>query len=78
MLTSHDIVFEVSTDTLLNTSQEKSVMDIEVIEDMFVAQVLAKSGSLLAVGQPVALLCDSLDDFTEAQNIKVTLPYPTL
>lgn len=72
-LISHDVVFEVTTDSLLNTSIERSVMDIEVIEDMYVARVFAKAGETLLVGQPIALLCDSLEDFPAAKNMKVCM-----
>ena len=67
----HDIVFEVATETLLNTSNEKLIMDIEVIEDMYVAKVFEKAGETLKVGRPIAILCDDLKDVAAAQNVKV-------
>lgn len=67
----HDIVFEVATETLLNTSNEKLIMDIEVIEDMYVAKVFEKAGETLKVGRPIAILCDDLKDVPAAQNVKV-------
>lgn len=70
-LTSHDVVFEVSTSTLLNTTEESVVMDIEVIEDMYVAKVVVEDGSTVKVGQPVALLCDNLADISIAKDIEV-------
>lgn len=74
-VTSHDVVFEVATDTLLNTSIEQSIMDIEIIEDMIVARVFAQAGSVLPVGRPIALLCDGPEDVEEARNVKVHLFY---
>jgi len=70
-VSSHDIVFEVATDTLLNTSVQQSVMDIEVIEDMIVARVFQQAGSVLPVGRPIALLCDGPEDVEAARNVQV-------
>lgn len=70
-VSSHDVVFEVATDTLLNTSVQQSVMDIEVIEDMIVARVLQQAGSVLPVGRPIALLCDCPEDVEAARNVQV-------
>jgi hypothetical protein len=72
---SYDKIMEVSTATLLDTSSEAAVMEIEVMEDMHVAAVFAKEGQQLEVGRPVALLCDHPADITEAQSIKVNLPH---
>ena len=71
VVASHDAVMEVSTSSLLNTSDEKSVMDIEIIEDMHVAVVFGKVNDVLKVGSPVALLCDSAYDIAMATNLKV-------
>lgn len=73
-LNSHDVVFELYTRTLLNTSEESTVMDIEIIEDMYVAKVIAQDGATIKIGQAIALLCDDLNDIAKAQEIHVRIP----
>ncbi len=71
LVSSYDKVMEISTTSLLNTVEEESVMDIEVMEDMYVAKVFAQLGQQLHVGSPVALLCDNEKDIIAAQGIEV-------
>jgi pyruvate/2-oxoglutarate dehydrogenase complex dihydrolipoamide acyltransferase (E2) component len=71
VVSSYDKVMEISTTSLLNTVEEEAVMDIEVMEDMYVAKVFAQEGQQLHVGSPVALLCDNEKDIEHVQGIKV-------
>lgn len=73
IVSSYDKIMEVSTHSLLNTSEEQSTMDIEVMEDMFVAKVMVKSGQQMKVGTPIALLCDNEEDIEKAENWEVKL-----
>ena len=47
-------------------------MDIEIIEDMYVAKLFAVEGARLKVGQPIALLCDNESDICAAQETEVS------
>lgn len=70
-VSSYEKIMEVSTSSLLNTSVEESVMEIEIMEDMFVASLCAAEGQELAVGCPIAVLCDNAADIAKVQSMQV-------
>jgi pyruvate/2-oxoglutarate dehydrogenase complex dihydrolipoamide acyltransferase (E2) component len=69
----NDLVLEIATMELLNTAKEESVMEIEINEDMYVAQILTCEGATLDVGKPIALLCDNKSDILITSQLKVIL-----
>lgn len=75
---SYDKVMDVSTKSLLNTSDELALMEIEVMEDMFAAKIMASSGDQLPVGAPLAILCDNEGDIKKAQDYMVSVCFHTI
>jgi pyruvate/2-oxoglutarate dehydrogenase complex dihydrolipoamide acyltransferase (E2) component len=84
-VTSYDLGFEITTTGLTMTeTAEESTMDIEVIEDMFVAKIFTKEGEVLNVDSPIAVLCDSEEDVApvaqmlSAEAIPLVSIYPAM
>lgn len=61
---SNQLILEVSTRTLRDVSSKKSdyIMEVEIIEDMIVADIVAKEGEEVEVGHPIAVFCDEQTD----------------
>jgi pyruvate/2-oxoglutarate dehydrogenase complex dihydrolipoamide acyltransferase (E2) component len=69
-INSYDLIVELSTNTLTAVDSDAvSHLDIELLEDMYVGKILVESGETLAVGTPIAVLCDNLNDITALENI---------
>lgn len=75
---AYDLVFDITTQTLLNIpsndgSNNGSIeMQIEVMEDMYVAKLFQEEGSVIEVGQPIAILCDNIDELDLAKDYHVS------
>ena len=72
---SYQLILEISTKTLqeVNNEENESVMEIELLEDMFVADILVKEGEECKVGQAIASFCDEEEDILVVQQNKVNL-----
>lgn len=67
---SYQLVVEVSVKSLLQVSRNETdyIMEIEILEDMYVANILAKEGEECRVGQAIATLCDEKNDIKHLQE----------
>lgn len=72
---AYDLVFDITTQTLLNIPSNDGgsiEMQIEVMEDMYVAKLFQEEGSVVEVGQPLAILCDNIDELNLAKDYHVS------
>lgn len=73
-VSSYDLGLEVSTNNLTTESKDAvSNMEIEILEDMFVAQITALEGEIVPVGFPIAILCENAADIEAIKNYDVSL-----
>jgi pyruvate/2-oxoglutarate dehydrogenase complex dihydrolipoamide acyltransferase (E2) component len=73
---AYDLVFDITTQTLLNIPSKDGgsiEMQIEVMEDMFVAKLFQQEGNVVEVGQPIAILCDNIDELDLAKDYHVSM-----
>ena len=71
-VSSYDLVFDITTKTLLNIPSKDAIeMQIEVLEDMYVAKLFEAEGSMVEIGKPIALLCDSINELDQAKDFQV-------
>jgi len=76
---AYDLVFDITTQTLLNIPSNNNddddviEMQIEVMEDMYVAKIFQEEGSVVQIGQPIAILCDSIDDLDHTKDFQVSV-----
>ncbi len=68
----------VSTRSLLKEGNEEILMDVEILEDVFVAEILIKEGSDVIVGQRVALLCEDKNCIGKIDLSSTEKQYPAL
>lgn len=62
---SYDLITEVSALSLVSlNSFEVTAMEIELIEDMYISKILvpADDDAIIAVGTPIAILCEEESD----------------
>ncbi len=72
----YQLVLDVSASGLTMGTQEtgeKVHMEIELMEDMYVAKLLRKPGEECPTGTPIALFCDDQADMKTLQNMDVSL-----
>lgn len=72
---SNQLILEVSTRTLRDVSSKKSdyIMEVEIVEDMILADILAKEGDEVEVGHPIAVFCDEQEDIDRIKKHPVSL-----
>lgn len=72
---SNQLILEVSTRTLRDVSSKKSdyIMEVEIVEDMIVADIVAKEGEEVEVGHPIAVFCDEQTDIDTIKKIPVSV-----
>src|SRR5687767_9948625 len=51
-----------------------SSMVLEILEDCYVARILRQEGETVAVGEPIALLCEELETLKTLQDASFELP----
>lgn len=71
---SYQHFMTVSTSTLLKIADNSSnddnndkQLDIEIMEDMYVAKYLVNTNDIVQVNDPIALLCEYKDDIDEVK-----------
>jgi hypothetical protein len=71
---SYQLVLEVVAKQVRKTSspETKYTMEIELLEDMYVAELLANEGEECAVGQPIAVFCDYKEDIENVRSHPVS------
>ena len=63
----------VSTNTILTDEDAKEhKMEVEVMECMYIAKILAKEGETYAVGTPIAILVEESDNIAKAERLDVS------
>jgi hypothetical protein len=62
---SGELFVEISTDSLLESGSETFEMEIESWEDGHAARILAPAGSVVAPGDPIALMVDEAEQLKE-------------
>eukprot|EP01035_Chromulina_nebulosa_P020628 gene20628-26745_t len=63
LIIPYQLVIEISTNSLTNTSNEVSVMEVEVVEgELYVDKLLVKEGEIVNVGKPIAILKENKGD----------------
>lgn len=72
-INSYDLVLEVSTNTLTPESTETSLMEIEIVEDMYVAKIIRKEGDIVPSGRPIAILCDNEEDIEDPEMSNIII-----
>lgn len=66
---SYQLMLEISVKDLEKLDSETvHNMEIEVVEDMYVAKILAKEGQAVNVGQPIAVLVDSESEMKDVES----------
>ncbi|KAJ1440635.1 hypothetical protein B484DRAFT_391150 [Ochromonadaceae sp. CCMP2298] len=74
-LESYHHAMDVSALHMLNASSEAQEMEVEVLDDSYVAQLLTREGDTLTPGSPIALLCENEEDLEAAGGVKLPLNY---
>lgn len=72
---SYQLALEISVNDLTQESMEtksEHLMDIEILEDMYVARILGVEGQTYAAGDPIALFCEEKEEITKADDIDVS------
>jgi pyruvate/2-oxoglutarate dehydrogenase complex dihydrolipoamide acyltransferase (E2) component len=73
---SYQLVVEISTNTLTKLGNNKiEVMDVEIIEDTFLAQILVQEGEPVNVGGPIAVFCEESSEMEEACKLQVVFSF---
>jgi pyruvate/2-oxoglutarate dehydrogenase complex dihydrolipoamide acyltransferase (E2) component len=72
---SYQLGLEILVNDLTNDSAAQHVMDIEILEDMYVAKIIGKEGETYTPGEPIALFCEKKSEVEEADNIDVSVIY---
>lgn len=62
---SGELFMEISTDSLLETGSQTFEMEIESWEDGHAARILAPVGSIVAPGDPIALMVDEAEQLQQ-------------
>jgi len=64
-ISAYQLLLDVSTDSLFSKQKggaldgaERHKLEVEIIEDDMAIKLLAKEGATLAVGTPIAVLCE--------------------
>ena len=71
LVSPYDLCFEVLAKGLTSQSTtDESWMEIEVIEDMYVAKMLCIPGEVLEVDSPIALLCENKEDIQNIHSLR--------
>jgi hypothetical protein len=69
LVKSYQLILDVSTPSLRSTGQTKDFnMEIELLEDMFCADIFLKEGQEVIVGKPIASFCDDFRDIEILKN----------
>jgi hypothetical protein len=69
-VSSYQLILEIAVKDLKKLSSERfQNMEIEILEDMFVAKLLAKEGDTVPVGKPIAVLVDSEDEIRKLDEM---------
>lgn len=62
-VSSYQLILEISVKDLKKLSDEQfQNMEVEILEDMYVAKILAQEGETVPVGKPIAVLVDTEDE----------------
>ncbi len=67
----YQLVLEISTESLLKIGMKKEVMDVEIIEDLYLSKILVKEGQSIKVGSPLAIFCEEESDIDAASQLEV-------
>ncbi len=71
----YQLILEISTESLLKIGIQKDIMDIEIIEDAYLAKILVNEGESIRVGGPIAIFCEEKQNITSAAQIQVYLTH---
>lgn len=70
----YQLIAEISTDSLLYVKEShKDILDIEIIEETYLARILVEKGRSVRVGSPIAVFCDDVGQINEAKAIEVMM-----
>lgn len=76
LLTEYQNLMILETTTILDeyrsTPSEIHTMEVEVMEEMYVAKLLAEEGQSYKVGTPIAILCEDEDDIEKAGKVDLS------
>lgn len=61
------------SDTDSQRKKPRHFLDIEILEDMYVARLLGIEGRSYLAGEPIALFCDDEKDILPAEGVDVSL-----
>jgi len=64
LIPANGLIMEIDAYSLTKTAEVNSPsrMEIEIQEDMYIAQLLVNEGALVDIGTPVAIFCEDSDD----------------
>ncbi len=71
---SYQLALEITAKDLTeetNGGNNFHVMDVEILEDMFVAKLIGEEGKVYKVGEPIALFCEERGDIENAAKVDV-------
>jgi pyruvate dehydrogenase E2 component (dihydrolipoamide acetyltransferase) len=71
-VTSYQLLLEISTQSLTQ-EYENHIMEIEIIDEVYLAKLFAEAGSTLQVGKPIAVFCNNAEDIETVCDAKVIL-----
>jgi pyruvate/2-oxoglutarate dehydrogenase complex dihydrolipoamide acyltransferase (E2) component len=76
LLKDHDLIVDIRARSIevLPDNDDLVDMEIELIENMFVAKILAEESEELTAGSPIAILCENEEDIGRVESLKVSLP----
>lgn len=80
-LEPYQLIVEIATTSLTMESteaKEEDIMEVEILEDMFLVDIIGKEGDTFVPGKPIAILCDDLDDMQVVEALKVSILYVQL
>jgi hypothetical protein len=71
---SYQLILEVVAKQVRKSSSPETeyTMEIELLEDMYLADLLAKEGEECVVGQPIAVFCDNEEDIENVRSHPVS------
>ena len=68
----YQLIAEISTKSLLKVSDgQKEVLEVEIIEEAFLAKVLVEVGETVPVGCPIALFCEDESFINKVSSVNV-------